>query len=134
MEEQRWLVKQFLAGLPSGPSIEHLSIEDLKIIERLVALEQALQKTLTELDVSRADAAARLGLLKRITWMAAGIVAVDLILLALVVVGSISTSYKPDEWFVRLLAGGPLTAIIGMLGAIVAHYWPGRKGKRQEDR
>ena len=73
------------------------------------------------------EAGARLQLLARITWIAAGIVGVNLALLTVIILASVYTTYHPDEWFVRLLAGGPLTSIIGMLGVIVAHYWPTRE-------
>lgn len=139
----RGLVKNFLDKLPPefGPDRFAIEQEDqIQVLERLVALEETLRKTTAERElirensaadreIRRQDATARLKLLSRITWMAGAIVVVDLALLTAVVLASVYTPYKPDEWFIRILAGGPLASIIGMLGAIVAHYWP-RKGEK----
>lgn len=132
-------IKRLLDSVPE----KFFSIEQeasVDVLERLGQVEQALANSSTQLEllrqnsasegeIRRQDAAARLTLLGRITWTATAVVVGDLGLLALVVHASVYTSYKPDEWFVRLLAGGPVAAIVGMLGAIVAHYWP-RPGSR----
>ena len=82
------------------------------------------EDALVSREVLRQDAGARLKLLGRITWMAAGIVVVNLLLLGLVVGAAVYKQYQPDQWFLRILASGPPVAIVGMLSAIVSHYWP----------
>jgi uncharacterized membrane protein YraQ (UPF0718 family) len=124
-------LKGFLAGLSrEGFLPEKYRIKeagDAELIERLVAIERSIQDATVRRDVLQHEAAARLHLLSRITWIAVSIVGVNLVLLIAVVLASVYTTYHPDEWFVRILAGGSLASIIAMLGAIVAHYWPGRE-------
>lgn len=103
-----WLARfrERVDRFPNLYKIENLTIEQISSLERLVTLEQTLQKTTTELEllgqdaaarreILREDAGARLRLLNRITWLVSGIVGADIVLLGVVVWASIWCLINP---------------------------------------
>ena len=104
-------LNQFLAGLPPEYVSEGFRIDEVsgtELLERLVAIEHRLQRNSAELDRLQQDvtvrrdtfqqeAAARLQLLGRITWIAAAVVGMDSVLLLAVILASAYTTYYADE-------------------------------------